>query len=172
MFRWGFSVVTIVVVARILLDWFHVRQHWRSVVAVEPNSFLRSFDSYVIANTNSSLRTHLSLGAVVLLGILQILLVWVSHLERRRWWLPIIVEVGICTCFAVAADQVLGGYPLGCHSGGPSTFTCIVLRPYILGDGWLAVAALIGVLIGLLWSWAGRPSSDADGHTDNFSQDS
>ena len=70
-FRWGTSAVTVVVVARILQDWFHERDFWRAQAA---KSLLPTFTSFVIIHTNSSFRTHACLAAVVVLGALQIFL--------------------------------------------------------------------------------------------------
>jgi hypothetical protein len=127
------------------------------IVAKGPN-FMRSFDSYVIVHTNSSLRTHLCLAAVVVLGALQVLLVW--RLRRtRRWWVPLAIELILSVVFSIAAAQVLGHYLEACEGGPPNTH-CVVQLPLIFHDGWVELFAVVGIGIGLLWSWTARISSD------------
>jgi hypothetical protein len=157
LFRWSVSVVTVLVVARVLQDWFHVREQWRGIVAKGPN-FMRPFDSYVIVHTNSSLRTHLCLAAVIALGALQISLVWRLR-PPRRWWVPPAIELMLSVLFSIAAAQVLGHYLEGCEGGAPD-FHCVVQLPLIFHDGWAALFAVVGMGIGLLWSWTARISSD------------
>jgi hypothetical protein len=82
-FRWALSALTVLVVARILQDWFHERQHLRELALSRHTS---SFTSYVIIHTNSSLRTHLCLAAVIVLGALQIALIWIWQSRLARRW--------------------------------------------------------------------------------------
>jgi hypothetical protein len=166
-FRWTVSVVTVLVVARVLQDWFHVRELLRQQAA---KAALPSFVSYVIVHTNSSLRTHICRVAVVALGAPQIFLVWRLR-QPRRWWQPPAIELAIelilSVLFSIAAAQVLGHYLSGCEGGdsnGDSNYRCVVQLPLILHDGWVALFAVVGIGIGLLWFWTARISSETTAH--------
>lgn len=153
-FRWALSVVTVIVVARILEDWFGRRQYLRQRALSGHTRFSRSFTSYVIIHTNSSLLTHICLAAVIALGALQIALVWVWHGRlARRWWLPPLIEVALCAAFAVVAAQALEHYWASCSGGSDSPYHCTVGLPNIVRKGWIEIWIAAGLGIGFLWSF-------------------
>jgi hypothetical protein len=150
-FRWALSVLTVLVVARILQDWFHERQHLRQLAL---NRQTGALTSYAIAHTNSSLLTHLCLVAVIALGILQIALIWIWQSRlARRWWVPPLIEVVLCSAFAVVAAQVLRHYASFCTGGTYSGYHCVVTGPNVLSGGWIEIWAVVGLGIGFLWTF-------------------
>lgn len=160
--------MTLLVSARILQDWFHAREALRQQAAKSP---VPSFVSYVIVHTNSSLFTHLCLVAIIALGALQILLVWRWRRLARRWWLPPMVELVLCVLFSIAAAQVLGHYVEGCTgSSVPGMDHCVVQLPLIFHDGWVALFAIAGIAIGLLWTWTARMSLETTASDESLIQ--
>lgn len=160
-FRWGLSILTILAVGRVVWDWFDERQRLRQDALHYPGAF----GNYIIVHTNSSLRTHLCLALVVAFGLLQIVVVWAwqDRLARRRW-VPPVFELLLCVAFGIAAAQTAGHYAVNCAGGIYSDY-CSVSNPYVLHNGWLAVWAAIGLVIGLTWTLTARPpSSDKTDH--------
>jgi len=161
-FRWSLTALTTLVVVRVVWDWFDERQRLRQAYGRDPVPF----GNYIIVHTNSSLRTHLCLALVVGFGLLQIVAVWVwqdrlAHRLAHRWWVPPIFELVLCVAFGVAAVQTAGHYAVNCAGGAYSGF-CSVSTPYVLHNGWLAVWAAIGLVIGLAWTLTTRPSSSGN----------
>jgi len=160
-FRWSLTSLTVLAVARVLVDWFEQRQRLRRDALRNPGAF----GNYIIVHTNSSLRTHLCLAAVIAIGLLQLALAWTRQSRlARRWWTPPAVELVIFVVFGIVAAQTAGHYAVRC-AGSNYSGSCVVSDPYVLHNGWLGVWAVIGIAIGLLWTLAARstPTKEIDG---------
>jgi hypothetical protein len=139
---------------------------WRRWVVCGGTASSTRGSVYVILHTNSSLRTHLSLVAVVALGALQILLVWRLR-QPRRWWVPPSIELALSVPFSIVVAQSLGRYLEACEGEVPNT-RCVVQLPLIFHDGWVAMFAVVGIGIGLFWTWTARIPSDTTGNAAQF----
>ena len=101
---------------------------------------------------SSSPRILICLALIVLLCAVQITLIWRSRLTRY-WLAPIVTEFGLASAFAIAVHQIFGSSLIFCGSDSAS---CRTMWPRLLqGSDW-EVFAIIGVALGLLWSFSGR----------------
>jgi hypothetical protein len=149
-FRWAVTGLTVAIVTLIFLDWLDLRQQLHRYAGQDT---FGSYSHYVIVHTNSSLQTHLFLAGAVALGVVQIAIVWAWQARlAAHWWVPPVVEVVLCVSLGFAASYAAGHYAVDCIGGGS---TCGVLV-HSLHHAWLAVWAVAGLLIGLLWTFSRR----------------
>lgn len=87
----------------------------------------------------------------------QVVMLWWDRINLS-WWEPLLIEAGLCIAFAIIAHQVGGTHMTSCYSTPPGPQTCTTIEPGIIHGSWLGLFAIVGVVLGVIWSLSSRPS--------------
>jgi hypothetical protein len=91
------------------------------------------------------------------LCVIQVAMLWWARIDLS-WWEPLLIEVGLCMAFGVVAHQVGGTHMTSCYSEPPGPQTCTTIQPGIIHGSWLGLFAVVGLVLGVVWSVSSRPS--------------